>query len=136
MIKELTILQEDMNLIQSELEVNKPCEACGVMIGTAENTTVKVKKVTPITNVRRTSASFELDPQEFFNAWNSADKNGDEIVGVYHSHPFSFGTPSSWDRDTMKNVSLVWLIAGTNGIFGYIYDDDDNGIRNVKILVK
>jgi proteasome lid subunit RPN8/RPN11 len=132
MIKELTILQEDMNLIQSELEANKPYEACGVMIGTFENTAANVKKVIPVTNVRRTTISFELDPQEFYNAWNRADKSGNEIVGVYHSHPFSPGKPSSWDRDTMKNVSLVWLIAGTDGTFGYVYDD---GIKNVNILV-
>lgn len=133
MIKELTISQEDMNIIRSELEVNRPYEACGVMTGDVENNTIIVKKVIPITNIRRTTASFELDPQEFYDAWNSADKSGNEIVGVYHSHPFSFGTPSSWDIDTMKNVSLVWIIAGTNGIFGYIYDD---GIKNVNILVK
>lgn len=133
MIKELTILQEDLNLIQSELEANKPYEACGVMIGTVEHTTVNVKKVTPVTNVRRTTVSFEFDPQEFYDAWNDANKSGNEIVGIYHSHPFSSGTPSSWDINTMKNVPSVWLIAGVNGIWGYIYDES---IEAVKIWVK
>jgi proteasome lid subunit RPN8/RPN11 len=133
MIKELTILQQDLDFIQIQLETNKPYEACGVMIGTTSDTMVDVKRVIPITNVRRTEVSFELDPQQFYDSWNDADKNGNEIVGVYHSHPFSSGTPSSWDISTMKNFPSVWLIAGVNGICGYVYD---SGIENVKILIK
>jgi len=137
MTEELTISQQDLDFIQIQLEINKPYEACGVIVGTINwtinGTMTNVEKVIPVTNVRRTSASFELDPQEFYNAWNEADKSGNEIVGVYHTHPFYPGTPSSWDIDTMKNNPSVWLIAGVNGIFGYVYD---NGIENVKIWIK
>jgi len=89
-----------------------------------------VRKIIPITNIMRTSISFELDPQQFYDAWNDADKSGEEIVGIYHTHPVSSGKPSSWDRETMKNVPSVWLIAGVDGINGYVYDD---GIKNVRI---
>lgn len=133
MIEELSILQKDLNLIQSELEINKPYEACGVIIGITSDITVDVKRVIPVTNVRRTTVSFELDPKEFYNAWNNADKSGNEIVGIYHTHPSSYATPSSWDRETMRNVPSVWLIAGVNGILGYIYDET---IKNVRISVK
>jgi [CysO sulfur-carrier protein]-S-L-cysteine hydrolase len=133
MIKELTISQKDLDFIQIQLEINKPYEACGVIIGTTSDTMVDVKRVIPVTNVRRTEASFELDPREFYNAWSDAEKDGNEIVGVYHTHPFYAARPSSWDINTMKNVPSVWLIAGVGGIYGYIYDD---GIENVKIWIK
>lgn len=132
MIRELTISRKELDLIQSELEINKPYEACGVMIGTINGTMINVEKVIPVKNIRRTTISFELDPQQFYNIWNDADKSGNEIVGIYHTHPVSSGIPSSWDRDTMKNVPSVWLIAGADGIFGYIYND---GIKNVRILI-
>ena len=141
MTEELTISQQDLDFIQIQLEINKPYEACGVIVGTINwtingtinGTMTNVEKVIPITSIRRTEASFELDPQEFYDAWSDAEKNGSEIVGVYHTHPFYPGTPSSWDIDTMKNNPSVWLIAGVNGIFGYVYD---NGIENVKIWIK
>ncbi len=137
MIKELTISQKNLDLIQTELEDNRPYEACGVMIGTTNDNVANVEKIIRITNVRRTAASFELDPQQFYNAWNDAEKNGNEIVGIYHTHPFYPAIPSSWDRDTMKSSPSVWIIAGTNGIYGYIYDDKDDKdiIKDVRISV-
>lgn len=133
MLKELTISRQNLDFIQMQLEIHKPYEACGVMIGTTSDTMVDVKRVIPITNVRRTEASFELDPREFYDAWNYADKSGSEIVGIYHTHPFYSSRPSSWDMKTMKNILSVWLIAGMDGIFGYVYDDC---IENVKIWIK
>lgn len=132
-MKELTISQQNLDFIQVQLEINKPYEACGVIIGITNDTMVYVKRIIPITNVRRTEASFELDPREFYDAWNNADKEGNEIVGIYHTHPFYSATPSSWDIKTMKNVPSIWLIAGVNGIWGYVYE---NGIEYVKMWVK
>ncbi len=95
MIKELTISQKNLDLILTELEDNRPYEACGVMIGTTNDNVTNVEKVIHITNVRRTAASFELDPQQFYNTWNDAEKNGNEIVGIYNSgarKPWCFST--------------------------------------------
>lgn len=130
MIQELKISSRDLALIQSELEANKPYEACGVLIGTVSGNTTQVDKALPITNVKRTRRSFELDPEQLYKAWDDADKNGKEIVGVYHTHPVSSCVPSLWDRETMENAPSVWLIAGANGMRAYIWD---NGIRPVKI---
>lgn len=132
MIKELVISKKGLDLIRREFETNKPYEACGVIIGVVSDTVVNVEDVIPIKSIVRTSISFELDPLQFYNAWNDADKNGKEIVGIYHTHPFHHAIPSSWDIDTMKNFSSVWLIAGIDGIFGYIYDDV---IKNIKISI-
>lgn len=133
MTKELAISKKDLDLIQEEMRVNRPYEACGVIIGTVDGNMTNVEKVIPVTNIRQTTVSFELDPQEVYNAWKDAEKNGSDIVGTYHTHPSSSATPSSWDRETMKNVHLIWLIAGVNGIWGYVYED---GIEYVKMWVK
>ncbi len=130
MIRELKIPQKDIDLIQSELESNKPYEACGVLIGTINGSTAHVEKVLPVTNVKRTRTSFELDPKEHYDAWNGAEKNGKEIVGVYHTHPVSSAVPSLWDRGTMQNDTSVWLIAGADGIRAYVWE---NGVKAVRI---
>ncbi len=120
-----------MALIQEELEANKPYEACGVLIGIINDSTAHVEKALPVTNVRRTRTSFELDPKEHYDAWNDAEKKGKEIIGIYHTHPVSSAVPSLWDRETMENVTSVWLIAGADGMRAYIWD---NGIKAIKIV--
>ncbi|MDO9517242.1 MAG: M67 family metallopeptidase [Methanosarcinaceae archaeon] len=113
------ISKNDINLIFDELENNRPFEACGVLIGSQEGGIITVKMAVPVKNSNRTERSFELDPTEFYNAWNSAEKDGFEIVGVYHTHPSSPAKPSAWDKDTMQNTSDVWVIAGIDGISAY-----------------
>jgi len=130
MINEIKITHRDRELIQSELESNKPYEACGVLIGTIDGSTALVEKALPVTNVKRTRTSFELDPKEHYNAWNEAEKNGKEIVGVYHTHPVSSAFPSLWDRETMQNIPGVWIIAGADGIRAYVWGD---GVKAVKV---
>jgi proteasome lid subunit RPN8/RPN11 len=128
--QELRIPHTEVDLIQAELEANKPYEACGLMIGTINDFIASVEKTLPITNVKRTNRSFELDPQQFYNAWNETEKNGKEIVGVYHTHPVSRAIPSPWDMETMENAPLLWLIAGADGIRAYVWED---GIKTVEV---
>ncbi|MDD5614845.1 MAG: M67 family metallopeptidase [Candidatus Methanoperedens sp.] len=130
MIDEIKIFNRDLNTIRSELEANKPYEACGVLIGTLDGSTAIVEKALPITNSKRTRRSFELDPKEHYDAWNEAEKNGKDIVGVYHTHPMSSAIPSQWDRETMQNYASVWLIAGADGMQAYVWD---NGLKPVKL---
>ena len=131
MITEIRIPQRDTGLIQAELEANKPYEACGVLTGTVNGSTALVEKALPVTNVKRTRRSFELDPKEHYNAWNEADKSGKEIVGIYHTPPVSSAVPSLWDRETMENAPSIWLIAGADGMRAYVWDE---GIRSVRII--
>jgi proteasome lid subunit RPN8/RPN11 len=131
MIEELRIPRIELDLIQAELEENKPYEACGVLIGTIDGMTAHVEKAIPIRNVKRTQRSFELDPKEHYNAWNEAEKNGKEIVGVYHTHPVTCAVPSLWDRETMQNDTSIWLIEGADGMRAYVWED---GLKTVKII--
>jgi len=128
MINELKISGQDMALIQSELEANRPYEACGVLIGMVKGSTAYVEKALPVANVKRTRRSFELDPKEFYEAWDGAEKDGKEVVGIYHTHPVTSAVPSLWDRETMENDTSVWLIAGADGMRAYVWED---GIRPV-----
>jgi proteasome lid subunit RPN8/RPN11 len=131
MITELKISHQDIELIQAELEANKPYEACGVLVGTINGITALVGKALSVANAKRTRTSFELDPQQFYYEWNEAEKSGKEVVGVYHTHPVSSAVPSLWDRETMQNVPGVWLIAGADGMRAYVWDD---GMKAVKII--
>src|SRR5659263_635267 len=49
--QELRIPHTEVDLIQAELEANKPYEACGLMIGTINDFIANVEKTLPFTNV-------------------------------------------------------------------------------------
>ena len=116
---ELQISKNDITLILDELEANRPFEACGVLVGGEEGDVVNVQRAVPVKNSKRTERSFELDPTEFYNVWSDVEKEGLDIVGVYHTHPSSPAKPSAWDKETMQDAYGIWVIAGIDGVFAY-----------------
>jgi proteasome lid subunit RPN8/RPN11 len=130
-VQEVRIQKRHIQLIMDELMQHAPDEACGVLIGYCESETIVVEKVVAITNAKPSDRSFELDAEQHYKAWNMAEREGREIVGVYHTHPHSLARPSLWDQDSMVQYQTLWVIAGTDGIKGYEWDE---GIRNVTIV--
>ncbi|MDH2900550.1 MAG: M67 family metallopeptidase [archaeon] len=80
-----------------------PEECCGLMFGSFSGNAGEKK----VLRLRRMKNAFEpkeryhrytIDPKEFLNAEKEADERGDEIIGVYHSHPNAPAKPSEFDR--------------------------------------
>jgi proteasome lid subunit RPN8/RPN11 len=81
-----------------------PEECCGLMLGRFQDG-MSVKKPT---SLRKMSNAFEpseryhrytIDPKEFLVAEIEAEKNGDDVLGIYHSHPNAPAKPSRFDQD-------------------------------------
>ena len=131
MIREVWLRKTHIQIINDECSKHTPDEACGVLIGYPESDNVVVKKVMPVTNARPSNRSFELDAKEHYAAWNMAEKEGMDIVGIYHTHPRSVARPSLWDEKSMEHYHTLWIIAGIDGIKGFEWD---GGIKHVKIV--
>jgi len=129
--QEVQLSHQYIQLIKDECKKHSPNEACGVLVGRIEPGRIVVEKVVPIKNSRPSDRSFEFDPQEHYRAWNLADKEGLDIIGVYHTHPHSQARPSTWDQETMENDRSLWIIAGIDGLKGYEWDD---GVKQVVII--
>ena len=74
-----------------------PKEACGVLAGAQK----KVTEVFPCTNVDKNPYSaYTVDPQELLKIMDEIEKDSSkslEIIGFYHSHPFTGSRPSAVD---------------------------------------
>ncbi len=123
--------KDHIRLLDDELTLHPSNEACGVFIGRKEKSSIIVEIVLPIKNSRPSYRSFELDSMEHYEAWNRADEEEMEIVGVYHTHPHSKASPSAWDRESMENYQTLWVIVGVDGIKGYVWDD---GVKQIEII--
>lgn len=82
-----------------------PGECCGLLVGTlrpgrdGEGDTYVVARAEPCRNLRAGEANdrFELDPQDFLRVDADAQRDGLEVIGVYHSHPDHAPRPSRFD---------------------------------------
>jgi proteasome lid subunit RPN8/RPN11 len=96
-----------------------PEECCGLLVGRFEQgSSLKI-----VTNCKRMNNVFEkkerhhrytINPREFMNVENEAESNGEEIVGVYHSHPNAPARPSEFDK-TYAWPSFTYLVIEVRG---------------------
>lgn len=70
-----------------------PQEACGILGGKNG----AVSRVFPMTNVERSTARYLMDPREQFEVMGQIWERGEDLVGIYHSHPVSPAYPSATD---------------------------------------
>jgi proteasome lid subunit RPN8/RPN11 len=77
-----------------------PRETCGLLVGRTRGERVEVGTAVCARNLNteRARDRYEIDPRDFLAADRLARERGDEIVGVWHSHPDHPAEPSETDR--------------------------------------
>ncbi len=88
-----------------------PEEGCGVLIGSKKGTPIIVD-VIPLKNVASElrTRRYRFDPLEFMKASEVAEENGQQVVGIFHSHPHHPSVPSEYDLNhAWPNLSYVIL---------------------------
>lgn len=71
-----------------------PREACGVLVGTKD---VVVRRI-PMSNTAKDEISFVLDQREQLSVWRELEESGEDLVGIYHSHPTTAAVPTHTDE--------------------------------------
>lgn len=81
----LFLPQERWIEIVALCEQGYPHEACGILVGRRQT----VQQIFPAKNLNQERAQdrYELDPNDFKKADETARQQGLEIIGFYHSHP-------------------------------------------------
>jgi proteasome lid subunit RPN8/RPN11 len=72
-----------------------PEEACGLLAGVAD--TGQVTACHPTRNVAGSAVLYRVDPKEHLRADREAEREGVEIIGVFHSHTHTDAYPSATD---------------------------------------
>lgn len=94
-----------------------PEESCGLLAGTSDDGLLKAERVIPMTNAEPgdKSVRYLLDAGEQFKAMRSAEADGLEIVGAFHSHVRSPARPSETDLALAAYPEWAWLIVSLGG---------------------
>lgn len=92
-MKTISIKNEFINEMIAHSREDKPSEACGVLSGSKN----EVSRVIRMKNVDESSITYLMDAREQFKTIKEIRDNGEELIGIYHSHVASRAYPSSTD---------------------------------------
>ncbi|HTD47963.1 MAG TPA: M67 family metallopeptidase [bacterium] len=97
----LVLDPRQVTAIRHHGEADYPAEACGLIGGAVEGDRKVALQLVPLANQRTDSARnrYLIDPMSFRRAQERLDRDGLEVIGVYHSHPDHPPAPSAFDRE-------------------------------------
>lgn len=126
-MKALRISQTLRRAIVSHAIGTAPRECCGILSGTGN----WAKKIHPCDNIADQEDRYELDPRDQLAAVKQIEKDGEEIVAIYHSHVNESAYPSITDIELAHYPSAVYLIASLSDVplaaYGDLLPQDANG---------
>ena len=96
-------------LLEEIVEHAKKCypkEGCGLVVGSRP----EGLRFIPVENAKASSSEYEMDPAELTGVWRKLRNTGDELVAIYHSHPFGPAELSKRDIERAYYPEAAHLI--------------------------
>lgn len=106
-------------LLQQHAARSVPAECVGLLFGSGD----KVFRHVPLTNTAETPETrFFAEPTETLRALIDADKTGDTLLAVYHSHPQG---PAQLSEDDIRHAQpgLVQLLLTPECLTAFVVTD-------------
>ncbi len=102
----LRIDREAVSRMKSHAESAYPEECCGFLYGSSgQSRRVILARAARNASEQNRGRRFRIDPLEYREAEEYADRNRLDLLGIYHSHPDHAAEPSEHDRD----VAMPWF---------------------------
>lgn len=87
-----------------------PKEACGLLAGIAN----RVLSIFPVKNIENDNHRYRMDPLEQLTCFLTIEKQNQELLGIYHSHPQGPAYPSAIDIAEAYYPDTPYLIWALN----------------------
>jgi proteasome lid subunit RPN8/RPN11 len=133
----ITLLREHLDEMLAHARAMSPAECCGLIGG--EDT--RARAVYRLRNVARDPlVGYEAAPEELFAAQRLMRGRGEELLGIYHSHPrASEPVPSETDVRLAYYPSAIYFIiglgAGASSLRAFRISERDASWEEVEYLV-
>lgn len=104
----------------------EPDESCALLCGSARGGDSEVRAVEAVANADASPNKFSMDAGDLIRAYERAASGGMDVVGIFHSHPYSEAFPSETDLAYMRTNPVPWLIySGLDGAMrAFVLDGD------------
>lgn len=115
--------QEDYQKILNHAIHNLPEEACGLITGTDENGIRTASRVYLLENKDHSAEHFTISPEDQLQVLLDSRKNGEKVIGTWHSHPSTPSRMSQEDirlaRDENRSYLILSLMEKTSVIHAF-----------------
>jgi len=133
---------EQLAEIRLHAETAYPHEGCGLMGGASDGEARRVTRLVPVPNARSDSPRnrYLIEPVDFLRAQTALDRDGLDVVGVYHSHPDHPARPSAFDEEhAWPRLSYI-IVSVARGAAGdarsWVLADDRGGFSEEPITIE
>jgi len=135
----LRLTRDQFRVIVAHCLDGLPDEACGMLAGpmVGGEPTGEVTAAFPCRNADASARTYTVEPRDLLKAMRAADAQGDELVGVWHSHTHTDAYPSP--TDVRQAVDPAWMYVLVSLRHGEpalrAYRIRDGGIAEIDVVV-
>lgn len=132
------INSDEYEKIVAQAKNEFPLECCGFLGGNKVGAEIFIKKVIPLTNIDQSSEHFTMDPKEQFQALKQIRTHGLQLVGNYHSHPYTPSRPSEEDKKLAFDPSILYGILSLEKepVFNLFKIDKEKKVEKLNYEIK
>ena len=132
----LRLSENDLNSLHAHAEKSLPLEAAALLFGRVQNNDVIVSHVELVPNIAKSKTSFSVDPETEYKLLVEAEERGEDLVGIFHSHPAP-PKPSTSDLRNMRLNPVVWLISSklTGSWISRAFILDEDNLNEVNLVL-
>ena len=113
-MQKIILSQSDKKILTEHAENEKPNESCAILFGKNGS----VSEVFLTKNMEESPVNFTISNEQLIEGYQTAEKKGLDVIGIFHSHPNSEAFPSNTDKMFMESNPVVWVIySGINKDF-------------------
>lgn len=102
----LEIPREMFDAMVAHARAHRPLEACG-LVGGRDG---RAERFYPTPNADQSPVHYTIPPKEILRVMRELDRDGLELVAIFHSHPASRAYPSQTDVQNAHYPESVYLI--------------------------
>jgi proteasome lid subunit RPN8/RPN11 len=113
-----------------------PIEACGILIGKLSEDEGIIEKVYHAKNVLSSTSAYKIDPIDELKAFEGAAKEGLDVIGFYHSHPFWEPFWSNTDEERGRFwVNYIYIVVSPKNNKVKVYKKKEVGVEEERLLI-
>ncbi len=135
MVTSIILTNSIFNTLKDISDRAYPYEACAFLAGNVNGDTVIVRYADEVKNVDRSSVSFSVSSEELLRVYENASSMNLDIVGIFHSHPYSRAYPSSKDLKYMSINQVPWVILSMLDYELRAFIGDESCLKELKVVI-
>ena len=134
----ITLTRPQLDRIFAHAQETAPAECCGLIAGGDDQRTQTIYQLQNV--AANSNVSYEAAPEDLFAAQRRMRESGEQLLGIYHSHPRSAEpTPSETDVRLAYYPRAIYFIVGLAGtqpvMRGFRISEHDDSWQQVEYAI-